>query len=107
MINLKKEAWFKGLSLEEILAEVAMVCSESVEMFQMDCKAESRFLGRKAKNMVEEIMPSIVDEKSWFYGHNQDAYDKLESLQECLIGELNDLENMIIELIEIERELTL
>lgn len=79
-----KQAWYIGKTDQEILVDMSRLAHESVAYFAHNELTASEAILDKFNDMFEAIIPYLVDQKTWFYGANKEAYERFDKLKSDL-----------------------
>ncbi len=76
--------WYVGLTDDEVLVQMSRLAHETVAYFANGENTASEAILDKFNAMFDEIIPYIVEEKTWYHMGNQEQYERFDKLKSDL-----------------------
>jgi hypothetical protein len=97
--NIEVKNWFIGLTIDDMLVVMSRLAHDSVACMVQGEEKESENKWDIFMAYFEEVIPAIVEEKTWYWAVNKEAWKKWDDFQRELWSIRRNMENGIYSLV--------
>jgi hypothetical protein len=96
--------WYNGMNDEEVLVTMSRLAHEAVAYFAKDEMTASEAILDKFNAMFEEIIPYLVDKKTFWYGNKHGMYERFDNLKNDLWSIKHGIEKGMLSVLRNKKE---